>query len=210
MNSELNFSSFLAIHGIENRCSCPYTLEQNGRIERKMRHIIETDLALLTNAPLPLKLWLYALYTTIFLINHLSTKVLHLQSPFQVLFGKIPNYHHLKVFGCLCYPYIHPYNKHKLSYHSIQCIFLSYSPNHKGYLCFDPLSSRIYITRHTILSTFISSPQHTNHCTNPTSSLPDLIQVSFTDPISNNTSTCGPPIVNHHPMVTRAKDGIIK
>ena len=92
VNSELNFSSFLAIHGIENRCSCPYTLEQNGRIERKMRHIIETDLALLTNAPLPLKLWLYALYTTIFLINHLSTKVLHLQSPFQVLFGKILNY----------------------------------------------------------------------------------------------------------------------
>ena len=188
VNSELNFSSFLAIHGIENRCSCPYTLEQNGRIERKMRHIIETDLALLTNAPLPLKLWLYALYTTIFLINHLSTKVLHLQSPFQVLFGKILNY-----------PTI-PFS----------VFFLAIVLITKVICVFDPLSSRIYITRHTILSTFISSPQHTNHCTNPTSSLPDLIQVSFTDPISNNTSTRGPPIVNHHPMVTRAKDGIIK
>jgi histone deacetylase 1/2 len=29
---------------------------------------------------------------------------------------KIPDYRSLRVFGCLCYPLIHPYNNHKLQY----------------------------------------------------------------------------------------------
>ena len=66
----------------------------------------------------------------------------------ESLFNKIPNYHHLKVFGCLCYPYLRPYNKHKLCYCSSPCVFLGYSPTHKGYMCFDSNSNRIYITRH--------------------------------------------------------------
>ena len=46
----------------------------------------------------------------------LPIKILHFQSPFQVLFNKIPNYRQLKVFGCLCYPYVQPYTKNKLCY----------------------------------------------------------------------------------------------
>ncbi|RVW59875.1 Retrovirus-related Pol polyprotein from transposon RE1 [Vitis vinifera] len=68
------FSSYLATHGIKSQFSCPYTPEQNGRAERKLRHIIETGLALLATASLPFKFWLYAFHTAIFLINRLPTK----------------------------------------------------------------------------------------------------------------------------------------
>ena len=105
------FSSYLAAHNIEHKFSYPYTPEQNGRVKQKLRHVIETSLAFLAKAFLPLSFWLYAFHTTIFLINHLPTKVLKYQSPFQTLFGKIPNYHYLKTFGCLCYPLDHTTSK---------------------------------------------------------------------------------------------------
>ena len=137
-----------------------------------MRHLVETGLALLATTSLPLKFWLYAFHTTTYVINRLPTKVLQFQSPFQVLFNKIPNYHHLKVFGCLGYPYLHPYNKHKLCYCSSPCVFLGYSPTHKGYMCFDSNSNCTYITRHvkfhetkfpfqqTVNTSFASSSYH--------------------------------------------------
>ena len=56
------FTPYLTTHGITHRCSCPYTPEQNDRVERKMRHLVETGLALLATSSLPLQLWLYAFH----------------------------------------------------------------------------------------------------------------------------------------------------
>ncbi|CAL2258609.1 unnamed protein product [Prunus armeniaca] len=40
-----------------------------------------------------------------------------------------------------------PYNKHKLSFKSIPCVFIGYDDHYKGYRCLDPFSGRIYISR---------------------------------------------------------------
>ena len=56
----------------------------------------------------------------------------------------------LKVFGCLCYPFIRPYNKNKLQYRLVQYVFVGYSTAHKGYLCLDYKICRIYVTRHVV------------------------------------------------------------
>ncbi|KAL5754061.1 hypothetical protein ACOSP7_022281 [Xanthoceras sorbifolium] len=42
---------------IASRCyySCPYTHEQNGIVERKHRHLVETGLSMLAHASMPLK-----------------------------------------------------------------------------------------------------------------------------------------------------------
>ncbi|RVW14609.1 Retrovirus-related Pol polyprotein from transposon RE2 [Vitis vinifera] len=55
-----SFMSFLQESGILHRFSCPYNSSQNGRVERKHRHVVETGLALLAHAGLPLKFWSYA------------------------------------------------------------------------------------------------------------------------------------------------------
>ena len=60
---------FLSLHGILHRFSCPYTPEQNGWVERKMRHVVETGLTLLYTAALPSKFWSYAFTTAVTLIN---------------------------------------------------------------------------------------------------------------------------------------------
>jgi len=43
-----------------------------------------------------------------------------------------------------------PYNSHKLQYRSLQCVFLGYSFQNKGYLCLDPLIGRVYVTPHVV------------------------------------------------------------
>lgn len=147
----LAFHSYLTAHGIPHRFSCPKTPKQNERAERKIRHLVETGLSLLAHASLPLKSWHYDFQTAVFLINRMSTRVLHLQSPFQVLFRQIPNYSQFKVFLCLCYPYIPPYNQHKLSYRSVNACFLAIVQTTKViYICLDHTSNRMYITRHVV------------------------------------------------------------
>ncbi|RVW65725.1 Retrovirus-related Pol polyprotein from transposon RE1 [Vitis vinifera] len=71
-----SFTSFLQAVGIVHRFSCPYNSAQNGRVERKHRHIVETGLALLSHASLPMKYWHYAFQTATFLINRMPSKVL--------------------------------------------------------------------------------------------------------------------------------------
>ncbi|KAL6326826.1 hypothetical protein AAG906_011003 [Vitis piasezkii] len=43
----LAFKPYLEAHGILHQFSCPHTPQQNGRAERKIRHLVETGLALM-------------------------------------------------------------------------------------------------------------------------------------------------------------------
>ena len=109
-----SFTTLLQSSGIIHKVSCPHTHEQNGVAERKHRHIVESGLTLLAHASLPLKYWDEAFRTSVFLINRMPTPRLNLLSPLEVLFHTTPDYSSLRVFGCLCYPNLRPYNKLKL------------------------------------------------------------------------------------------------
>lgn len=108
------FTTFLQQEGISLRMSCPHTPQQNGVAERKHRHIIEMVRTLLIQSNLPSKFWVDAVFTSIFLINRLPSNTLGGISPFENLFGTIPSYSNLRVFGCLCFPNLTPYTSHKL------------------------------------------------------------------------------------------------
>jgi hypothetical protein len=157
------FKKFLETNGIMHRISCPYTSQQNGIAERKHRHLVETGLALLAQSHLSNTYWVEAFNTAIYLINRLPTTVLNDQSPFHVLLKQIPNYSLLRTFGCACYPLLRPYINHKLMFRSKQCIFLGYSSNHKGYRCLDPLTNRVYLSRHVVFDESVFPAKDTNH-----------------------------------------------
>ncbi|KAJ9544175.1 hypothetical protein OSB04_023882 [Centaurea solstitialis] len=131
-----------------HQMSCPYTPQQNGRVERKHRHIVETGLAMMFNARVPATFWVHAFSSAVYIINRLPTKVLSSKSPFEVLFGRIPQYANFKPFGCRVYPFLRNYATHKLAPRSIPCIFVGYNPQYKGYQCLDLDSSRTYVTPH--------------------------------------------------------------
>ena len=95
---------------------------------------------------MPLKFWWHSFSTAFYIFNRLPTSVLANLSPFETLFKQKPNYTFMEVFGCSCYPFLRPYNKHKLSYHN-KCVFLGYCSLHKSYKCLNSSSSdHLYIS----------------------------------------------------------------
>ena len=111
-------------NGTFHRISCPYTPQQNGRAERKHRHIVETGLAMLFNGHVPSSYWVHAFRSAAFIINWLPSRVLANKSPFEMLFSRAPSYAHFRPFGCRVCPFLRDYADHKLSPRSLPCIFL--------------------------------------------------------------------------------------
>ncbi|KAK0597490.1 hypothetical protein LWI29_025849 [Acer saccharum] len=119
----------------------------------------------------------------------MPTPSLNMVSPFEKIFCVSPTYAKLRVFGCLCYPWIRPYNNHKLEPRSRACLFIGYSLSQSAYHCLDLGTDRIFVSRHV---TFVESvfPYSTLHCQLPrstnetqTSWLPDhpsLVSVPIT------------------------------
>jgi histone deacetylase 1/2 len=142
--------AFFQTAGITHHVSCPHAHQQNGSAERKHRHIVEVGLTLLANASMPLKYWDEAFLTATFLINLLPSKVINLESPAERLLHITPNYDALRTFGCACWPNLRPYNTRKLAFRSKRCVFLGYSPLHKGVKCLDVSTGRVYISRDVV------------------------------------------------------------
>jgi histone deacetylase 1/2 len=155
--------SFFLTKGIHLRMSCPYTSSQNGRAERMIRTINNAVRSLLFQASMPPSYWVEALHVATHVLNILPTKTLHSSTPHSVLFGVQPQYDHLRVFGCACYPNLSATATHKLAPRSSLCIFLGYSSNHKGYRCLDLQTNRVLISRHVVFdeTSFPLSQQHT-------------------------------------------------
>ncbi|KAK1436331.1 hypothetical protein QVD17_02110 [Tagetes erecta] len=141
-------TSFFASLGIIHQLSCPHTSEQNGIVERRHRHVVETGLTLMAQSAIPKRFWHFAFDTAVYLINRMPSRTTSRISPFEHIFHRSPNFNYLRVFGCQCFPHLRPYNPHKMDLRSTPCIFLGYSPSHHGYRCLDPTSDRIYIARH--------------------------------------------------------------
>ena len=138
----------LAAHGISHFTTTSHTPQQNGTIERRHQHIVEMGMTLLHHASAPSTYWTYALATTVYLINCLPT-LLHLrQSPFEVLFGQVPDHHKLRTFGCQCYPWLVPYCANKFQLKSQPCVFLGYSLTQHVFQCLDIHTGKLYLSRH--------------------------------------------------------------
>uniref|UniRef100_A0A251RWD9 Putative zinc finger, CCHC-type n=1 Tax=Helianthus annuus TaxID=4232 RepID=A0A251RWD9_HELAN len=206
-------------NGTFQRMSCPYTPQQNGRVERKHRHIVETGLAMLFHAKLPATYWVDAFSSAVFIINRLPTTLLYGKSPFEILYHQRPNFASFRSFGCRVYPYLRDYTPHKLSPRSIPCIFVGYSSKYKGYLCLDPCTSRIYVTRNARfdehhypldkstnaspitqleVTTFIDIQSDDNNATN--NHFPNSSTTKPTDPIPNMSLPTPPITVPFFPI----------
>lgn len=99
----------------------------------------------------PSQLVVEAFFTASFLGNLLPSSVLSdNKSPYEKLMGKAPCYTSLRVFGCVCYPYLRPYAKNKFDPKSLCCVFLGYNDKYKGYKCLYPPTRLVYISRHVI------------------------------------------------------------
>jgi hypothetical protein len=123
--------SFLSEQGTLSEFLCPYTSQQNGRAERKHRHILDSVRAMLISAYCPERAWGEAALTDIHIINRLPSFVLGNVSPFERLYLTTPDYKSLKVFGCACSVLLQPHEYTKLEPHARLCCFLVMALNTK-------------------------------------------------------------------------------
>ncbi|CAH9090143.1 unnamed protein product [Cuscuta epithymum] len=141
-----NLIDYYGRTGILLETSCTDTPQQNGVVERKHRHILEIARALRFQSGLPIDFWGECILTAVYIINRLPSPVIFNKSPFEMLFGKLPNYDHLRVFGCLVYAHDNK-RKDKFSERGSPCIFIGYPYGQKAYRVFDLQKQSVYSSR---------------------------------------------------------------
>jgi len=138
---------FFSKHDIVHQTSCVDCPQQNGRVERKHKHILEIFRALKFQAGLPLHFWGDCVLTAVYIINRLPSSVLHNKTPFEILLNDHPKYDHMKVFGCLARA-SNPSRTHdKFEPRGVPCLFLGYSLRQKGYKLMNLLRKQCFVSR---------------------------------------------------------------
>ena len=143
-------SSYFKDNGIVHQTSCVGTPQQNGRVERKHRHILNVARSLMFQASLPIKFWGEAVLTAAHVINRTPTAIHHGRSPYEVLHGVKPDYNTLRVFGSACYTHRMARDKDKFGQRSRLCVFVGYQFGKKGWKVYDIDRDEFIISRDVI------------------------------------------------------------
>ena len=135
-------------------------------VERKNRHLVETARTLLLHYKVPQRFLGDAILAACYLINRMTSSVLHDQIPHSILFPNqplfcLPPY----VFGCVCFVHILTPGQDKLSAKATKCVFLGYSRLQRGYRCYSTDTNRYFISADVTFfggSSFFSSEEHSH------------------------------------------------
>ena len=142
---------YLSSKGIRHEKSNPYTPQQNGKAERANRTLLEGTRSLLFDMGVPHHLWGEALLTANYTQNLMPTSAnSDNKSPHEALYGKVPNYSHLWVFGCVAYCHNPAQRREgKLDARSMRMIFVGYGQifGVKGYRLYNPKTRSIVCSR---------------------------------------------------------------
>ena len=141
------FQSFMLQHVILHQTSCVDTPSQNGIVERKNRHLLETARALLFQMNVLKHFWADVVSIACFFINMMPSSILNWATPYRQLFpNKLLFPIDPKVFGCKCFVRDVRPQVSKLDPKSLKCIFVGYSRVQEGYRCYCPILRRYFVS----------------------------------------------------------------
>ncbi|GAA0161679.1 hypothetical protein LIER_39279 [Lithospermum erythrorhizon] len=152
------------------------TPQQNGVVERKHKHLLETTTRalLLRGSTNPISFWGDYLLTTTYLINMFPLPFLNNKSPFELMFKTSPSYNYLKKFGCLCFVATLKPNRSKFHPRANPCVFIGYPFNKKAYRFLSP-SAPAFV------------PRKSFRVSHPPVHLQDYVSYGVSSPFASNT-----------------------
>ena len=156
------FEAFCKDEGIQQQFTVPYTPQQNGVSERKNRTLVGAARAMLLTAGLPKSYWEEAIATACYVQNRVPHANDPKTTPYFHWFGKTPNVHHLRIFGCVAYPVKALDLRKKLDPTSTRMIFVGYGDRFgvKAYRLYDPVQRRFHLAHSVYFDeTSLISPQ---------------------------------------------------
>ncbi|GJX65126.1 retrotransposon protein, putative, ty1-copia subclass [Tanacetum coccineum] len=139
------FKEYLKASGIVQQLTPPYTPQHNGVSERRNHTLLDMVRSMMNLTTLPLSFWDYALESATRILNMVPTKKVD-KTPYELLYGKVPNLSYLKVWGCEAL--VKRDTPDKLQQRSVKCIFIGYPKETMGYYFYFPPENKIIVARY--------------------------------------------------------------
>jgi transposase InsO family protein len=154
---------FLGEEGIKHEFSVPYTLQQNGVVERKNRTLIEVARTMLDEYKTPDNFWAEVVNTACHAINRLYLHKIYKKIVYELLIGNKPKVDYFRVFGCKCFILNKKVKSSKFAPRVDEDFLLSYASNAHGYRVFNNTTGLVEIA---IDATFDESNGSQGHVSN--------------------------------------------
>jgi len=123
--SNEQFRQFFKDNGIIHEFSAPYTTEQNGRLKRENRSIVENARTMLIATNLQLENWAEAINTSVYILNR-KPRSLHKKIPYELWTRKAVDLRHLRKFGVDVYVHIPKQFRTKFSSKAKKMVLVEY------------------------------------------------------------------------------------
>lgn len=142
------FKDYLGKEGIVHECTAPYTPEQNGRVEREIRTVVESARSMLYARDVSMDLWAEAINCAVYLLNRTSSSQTSDKTPSELWNGVKPILEHIRVFGSEGYVHIPEQLRTKLEKKSEKMILVGY--DNTNYRMFNMKTKQIKVSRNVV------------------------------------------------------------
>lgn len=139
-------SDYLAVRGIKQETTAPYTPEQNGKAERDNRTIVERARTMLHAKGLPTSLWAEAVNTAVYVLNRTVSPPCEM-TPYEQWTGKQPNIKHLRIFGTKAFVHVPKMFTKKFDLRAKRTILVGYESDSENYRVYNMDTKRVSVAR---------------------------------------------------------------
>jgi hypothetical protein len=145
-----SFADHCTKQGMQRHLTAPYTLEQNGIVERRNQSVMGMARSMRKAMSMPSWFWGEAVLTAVFILNRSPTQSVEGRTPYEVCHGKKPSVDYFHTFGCVAH--VKQGNKRlgKLEDRSTMIVFIGYEPGSKAWRCYNLVTRRVHVPRDAV------------------------------------------------------------